>query len=896
MLSDLEFQSWCEKNNLSKKTQDYINKNIRFSQPARSVGEGNQSLSGKYPSKKMGLSIQWESGKIEKPAVLMLENDEDVLEYYDQPNKIKLSFIDDLGKNRGTLYTPDFFVIRKNGAAWEEWKTEEDLNKITKKQFWKFKIGEDGKWSCPPGKEFAKELGLDFKVWTSKQINWNLHRNSIFLDDYLRRKKSLNIDEKSLTEIKQVVFQKPGLTLKTLIEESENKAYSADDIYVSIIKQHLHVNLSEAALAESHLVKVFLHKEHEKMYSNLINCNRELEQPLMTSFNIGKEILWDDHIWKIINIGNSNVSIISENKFNEIPIPLFNELIHNGTIVGKQEICNETNSPIDLITGATEEDYKVANYRINFVREYLEYGSKKFQTSKEPNLRKVRDWVKKYREAEILFGNGYVGLLPNDKNKGNRRTRFPQEVLDLMDHFIKEEYETLIQKNKTVVYGSFKSACEEKGFLPPSLVTFSKYVNERPIELQTKNRKGKRAEYQTKTFYWELERTTPRHGDFPFNICHLDHTELDIELISSRTGKNLGRPYLSLLVDAYSRRILAFYLSFEPPSYRSCLMVFRDCVRRFNRLPQQIVVDNGKEFHSIYFESLLAMYEREIQRRPSAKPRYGSILERLFGMTNTRFIHNLIGNTKIMKNVREVTKSVNPKSHATWNLIDLSLALEEFFFDFYDTIEHPTLEQTPREAFKKGLFYSGERKDFHIAYDRLFEILTLPSTSSGEATIQNSGVKINYLYYWNDEFKSIHFKKMKIKVRFDPFNIGIAYAYVNKRWVKCISQYYSTFSNITQKELKYITAEMKKSKENHSKSYTITAQRIANFINKLEDDDKYKALKEKVYETKNVIYTNFNKTINKPIDNDLLTDNKIEQNNKFEIDETEQILEIYGDF
>lgn len=91
MLSTLKFLKWCEKNNISEGTREYINKNIRFAKPARSVGGGGRSLTGKYPSKKMGVTIQWESGKVEGPAVLMLENDDDVLEYYDQPNKIKLN-------------------------------------------------------------------------------------------------------------------------------------------------------------------------------------------------------------------------------------------------------------------------------------------------------------------------------------------------------------------------------------------------------------------------------------------------------------------------------------------------------------------------------------------------------------------------------------------------------------------------------------------------------------------------------------------------------------------------------------------------------------------------------------------------------------------------------------
>jgi putative transposase len=64
--------------------------------------------------------------------------------------------------------------------------------------------------------------------------------------------------------------------------------------------------------------------------------------------------------------------------------------------------------------------------------------------------------------------------------------------------------------------------------------------------------------YQKNTFVDVLYYDTPAHGSRPFQYVHIDHTLLDIELISSRTGKPLGRPWLSLAVDAWSRRIVAF--------------------------------------------------------------------------------------------------------------------------------------------------------------------------------------------------------------------------------------------------------------------------------------------------------------------------------------------------
>jgi putative transposase len=52
--------------------------------------------------------------------------------------------------------------------------------------------------------------------------------------------------------------------------------------------------------------------------------------------------------------------------------------------------------------------------------------------------------------------------------------------------------------------------------------------------------------------------------------------------------------------------MLAVHVSYEPPSYREVLMAFRFCVQRYGRLPQEIVVDHGPEFGSVYFEALLS--------------------------------------------------------------------------------------------------------------------------------------------------------------------------------------------------------------------------------------------------------------------------------------------------
>src|SRR5258708_20085903 len=126
--------------------------------------------------------------------------------------------------------------------------------------------------------------------------------------------------------------------------------------------------------------------------------------------------------------------------------------------------------------------------------------------------------------------------------------------------------------------------CERQQIPEPGYTTLRDRLNKRPRVEQTRKRKGPRAAAEIEEWYWELELTTPKHGSRPLEVAHLDHTELDIELVSARTGRPLGRPWLTFLTDPFSRRLLTVYLTFDPPSYLSCIISFRSCVTHYRLL------------------------------------------------------------------------------------------------------------------------------------------------------------------------------------------------------------------------------------------------------------------------------------------------------------------------
>jgi putative transposase len=131
-MNSREFDLWCQQQSYSAQTIDVIAA-IRSSEPSRRVQGRSKNVSGVYPSVKMGVTIQFESKTVELWAIYLMEHDPGVLEFYDQPPPFKIQYKNSAGRNIGHYHTPDFFVLRQDGACWEEWKTVNELEKLAQK-------------------------------------------------------------------------------------------------------------------------------------------------------------------------------------------------------------------------------------------------------------------------------------------------------------------------------------------------------------------------------------------------------------------------------------------------------------------------------------------------------------------------------------------------------------------------------------------------------------------------------------------------------------------------------------------------------------------------------------------------------------------------------------------
>lgn len=183
MLKPEEFLNYCNRHEYSEETRNLIER-IRFGKPVRRANPGCTHSWGRYPSRKMRVTQEFESRTVEFPAILRHEYDDRTLEYYAQPWQLKCGFKDDKGRNRAYLHVPDLFVLGINGARFEEWKDEKRLITLAQNSPERY-YRDNGKWHHAPAEAWARAHGLVYEVHSSCELNANEFRNARFLEDYL---------------------------------------------------------------------------------------------------------------------------------------------------------------------------------------------------------------------------------------------------------------------------------------------------------------------------------------------------------------------------------------------------------------------------------------------------------------------------------------------------------------------------------------------------------------------------------------------------------------------------------------------------------------------------------------------------------------------------------------
>ncbi|WP_244538143.1 transposase [Mesorhizobium sp. YR577] len=222
--------------------------------------------------------------------------------------------------------------------------------------------------------------------------------------------------------------------------------------------------------------------------------------------------------------------------------------------------------------------------------------------------RTVYSLIRRYRQSGGLLSS----LAPKPPSGGKGKSRLPFVVETIICEAIRDEFLTRQKKRAAAVVRAVRERCATAGIAAPATNTIRARVQAIRSEEAAKRREGgarSKAARRLKAAAGE----TPE-SPAPMAVLQIDHTPVDIILVDEAYRKPLGRPYLTVAIDVYSRCVAGFLLSFDPPSATSvglCIahaaspkdgylasLGLGDYHWPVSGMPGAFYVDNAAEFHS----------------------------------------------------------------------------------------------------------------------------------------------------------------------------------------------------------------------------------------------------------------------------------------------------------
>ena len=109
-------------------------------------------------------------------------------------------------------------------------------------------------------------------------------------------------------------------------------AVTPDEIFAMIAAEVLYVDWRAAPLAEPSRVKVFATSG-----SAMVTKHDGGAKPVPLSIarlQCGSQITWDGRLWKVVNLGETSVSLLSEDqKLAELPVAAFQSLVSDNRLI-----------------------------------------------------------------------------------------------------------------------------------------------------------------------------------------------------------------------------------------------------------------------------------------------------------------------------------------------------------------------------------------------------------------------------------------------------------------------------------------------------------------------------------------------------------------------------------
>ena len=437
---------------------------------------------------------------------------------------------------------------------------------------------------------------------------------------------------------------------------------------------------------------------------------------------------------------------------------------------------------MDDISKAEDTNWDIGKQRADIIKPLAEISicprKKILEAANTLKLseRYIYKLIRNYRESHGIL----TSLIPQRPNGGKGKPRLFQNQESLIEQVIDKLYLNNQKLKPARIIEEIRKQSFEQNIITPSEATIRRRICKIPlVKLQ------KREEDSTSLL--PIIGNFPK-VDYPLSVVQIDHTLVDIILVDPIDRLPIGRPYLTVAIDVYSRCIAGFILSLEAPSATSvglCLTHIAmdkepwlainniDASWFIHGKPNIIYVDNGSDFHSAALTRGCLQHGIQIEYRPLGKAHYGGIIERVIG-TLMQLIHTLPGTT--FSNVTE--RGTYPSdTKACLTLQELERWLTISITKYYHVRLHKGTNETPMQRYKNGLELMRQNKQtlYRSQNGKAFLIDFLPISYR---KLRRDGFMLDHITYYSNALRPLIAERErygKFLIRRDPRDLSRIY-------------------------------------------------------------------------------------------------------------------------
>ncbi len=332
----------------------------------------------------------------------------------------------------------------------------------------------------------------------------------------------------------------------------------------------------------------------------------------------------------------------------------------------------------------SEQKRQEAWERYEQIRPCLEAGVPATAVAQQSGMpaRTVERWVARYRR------DGLTGLVRAPRADRGRR-RFPSELIGLIEGLVlRKPPPTAAAVHRQVV-----TVAEREGWPTPSYSTVYAIIRHLDPALITLAHEG------TKAYRLAFDLLHRREATGPNDLWQADHTPLDL-WVRDEDGTPV-RPWLTVILDDYSRAVAAYRLSLSAPTALNTALALRDAIGRKSDprwhvcgIPQTFYTDHGGDFTSRHIEQVALSLKMVLVFSEPGMPRGRGRIERFFQTINQLFLCTL----------PSYAPNGAPPSGTLLTFPQLDARLRDFLLDDYHLRVHSETRMAPQARWEAGGF------------------------------------------------------------------------------------------------------------------------------------------------------------------------------------------------